>query len=120
MPYYHASLIGLCFSFYVIAFFIPFLLRLVLSLASAAIASLSVLIYVWLMIIPSIILTTLKLRTGFLPSLRDPLFKTYRANIYSTAYVIGGMIWAPILMVFVFYFVVFIAVFILVWQVRMF
>jgi len=102
---------------YMIGEYLPRLWMMELSLALAPIAAISFLIYIWLMIIPSITLTTLKLRSGFLPSLRDPLFKAYRANIYNTAYVIGAMIWAPLVMALVFYALVFIAVLLIVWQV---
>jgi len=88
-----------------------------ISLALACIVSISVMIFVTLNLIPSIITTTLKLRTGFLPTLRDPLFKNYRSNIYSTAYVIGAMIWAPLIMGILLYFVTFLGIFLLVWQV---
>jgi hypothetical protein len=46
--------------------------------------------------IPSMIISTLKFRSGVIGSLRDPYFKTYRVGILATTYLLGGAIWGSL------------------------
>jgi len=48
--------------------------------------------------VPSIIIATLKLRCGVIPSLRDPNFKKLRANMLLTTSLIGASVWGSIFM----------------------
>ena len=74
-----------------------------------------VLLAVVLSTVPSMIVTTLKFRSGALSSLRDPGFKAYRKGIHGVSYLLGGAIWGSLIssiVVFIFaYILTFISVF---------
>ena len=46
--------------------------------------------------IPSMIVTTIKFRTGVIPSLRDPYFKKYRVGLMKTTGLLGASLWGTI------------------------
>mmetsp|Transcript_1545 Transcript_1545/g.1898 ORF Transcript_1545/g.1898 Transcript_1545/m.1898 type:complete len:560 (+) Transcript_1545:1461-3140(+) len=47
--------------------------------------------------IPSMIITTLKFRSGEIASLRDPYFKKYRQDLLKTSFLLGAAIWGSII-----------------------
>mmetsp|Transcript_11512 Transcript_11512/g.21517 ORF Transcript_11512/g.21517 Transcript_11512/m.21517 type:complete len:105 (-) Transcript_11512:1270-1584(-) len=67
--------------------------------------------------VPSMIMTTLKFRTGVIPSLRDPYFKHYRKGVLATTYLLGGALWGALLSSAVIFFITFVITFLFVYQV---
>ena len=51
--------------------------------------------------IPSIVVTTIKFRTGVIPSLQDPYFKRYRVGLLATTFLLGGSIWGALISAFI-------------------
>jgi hypothetical protein len=67
--------------------------------------------------VPSIIVTTLKFRSGANPSLRDPYFKKYRKGLLATTFLLGGFIWGAAVSAIIIFFFVFMLVFLASYQV---
>jgi len=67
--------------------------------------------------VPSIILTTLKFRSGILPSLRDVNFKIHRANMLLTTSLIGATFWGSAITSLLIIFVISVPLFLLLWPV---
>lgn len=67
--------------------------------------------------IPSIVITTLKFRSGAVPSLRDPYFKKYRQGLLATTFLLGGFIWGAVVSAIVIFIFVFVIVFLSSYQV---
>lgn len=65
--------------------------------------------------IPSAIHTVLKLRSGVIPSLKDPYFLNYREDLVNQTYMIGAMFWGLIVTTVMVTFLVALVVFFLVW-----
>lgn len=67
--------------------------------------------------VPSMIMTTLKFRSGAIPSLRDPYFKNYRKGVLATTYLLGGALWGALLSSAVIFFITLIITFLFAYQV---
>jgi hypothetical protein len=59
------------------------------------------LVLISVLFIPNVILTTLKYRSGVLPSLRSKNFKYYRTNLTFLTFLVPSVFWSALAMVFV-------------------
>lgn len=69
--------------------------------------------------IPSMIVTTLKFRSGVIGSLRDPYFKKYRQGLLATTFLLGASFWGSLISSGVVFFFSFVLTFITVYPVRL-
>jgi len=96
--------------------YIPSLMLINSSIWIAVFISIIALLGVAILFIPSAILTSLKYRSGVLPSLRNQNFNMYRENLISLTFLVPVVLWSAFFMCFVVFFAVFLAVFILLWN----
>lgn len=67
--------------------------------------------------IPSMIITTMKFRSGEIASLRDPYFKKYRRGLLATTFLLGASFWGPLVSSVVIFFILYVITFLSVFQV---
>jgi len=86
------------------------------SLTLGGLLSVLALLGVAFLFIPNVILTSLKYRSGVLPSLKSEAFRTYRYSLISLTYLVPITFWSALVMTFTFFFLFSLFIFFLIWD----
>ncbi len=97
--------------------YIPSILTISVSIGLAAFFTLLALFLVAFLFIPNVILTSLKYRSGVLPSLRNESFKRYRDNIISLTFLVPVTFWSALAMAIILFGLFSVIFFLLLWEV---
>ncbi len=95
---------------------VPSFFRLNFSVAMGGVFSTLILIFITSVFIPNAILTSMKYRSGVLPSLRDKKFKMYRENLIHLTFLVPVVFWSAFAMSAIVFFAISAAVFVIFWR----